>query len=97
MKRHEYYVYMTTNNAKKPIYTGVTNDLLRRIQEHKSLAIEGFTKKYHLTRLIYFEQTHDINAAINREKQLKNWRREKKVWLIETVNPTWKDLYEDLG
>ncbi len=97
MKQHEYYVYMMTNNAKKPIYTGVTNSLIRRVQEHKNREVGGFTKKYHLTRLVYFEDTHDIYAAISREKQLKNWCRAKKIWLIETINPTWKDLYEDLA
>ena len=70
----------------------MTNDLTRRISEHKSGLIEGFTKKYHVHKLVYFESTEDVNNAIKREKQLKGWTRAKKNALVETVNPEWKDL-----
>ena len=87
----EYFVYIMANQSKT-IYTGVTNNLLRRVQEHKSGVIKGFTSKYHITRLVYFESGHNINEAIYREKQIKGWLRAKKVALIETVNPNWHDL-----
>ncbi|MBS7261059.1 MAG: GIY-YIG nuclease family protein [Treponema sp.] len=74
------------------MYIGMTNDLTRRISEHKSGLIEGFTKKYHVHKLVYFESTEDVNNAIKREKQLKGWTRAKKNALVETVNPEWKDL-----
>ena len=73
---------------------GVTNDLKRRIYEHRNGLIEGFTKKYNVNKLVYFEETEDILVAIEREKQIKKWRREKKNKLVETKNPQWKDLYE---
>ena len=75
----------------------MTNNLERRLYEHKNKLIEGFTKKYNLTKLVYFEYTTDVNSAIKREKEIKKWRREKKNRLIESLNPTWKDLSEDLG
>ncbi len=87
----EYFVYIMANQSKT-IYTGVTNNLLRRVQEHKSGVIKGFTAKYHITRLVYFESGHNINEAIYREKQIKGWLRAKKVALIESVNPDWDDL-----
>lgn len=74
------------------LYVGITNYLARRIYEHKSNMIQGFTKKYGCHKLIYFEETSDIESAIFREKQLKNWRRDKKEFLIRTMNPSWKDL-----
>jgi putative endonuclease len=77
-----YYVYLLTNWNNKVIYVGVTNDLNRRIYEHKNKLISGFTKKYNLNKLIYFEETCDINAAINREKEIKKWRREKRTYLL---------------
>lgn len=77
------------------LYIGVTNNLERRVYEHKMKLNEGFTKKYNLHQLVYYEDTDDIGHAIEREKQLKRWRREKKVWLIEQLNPSWKDLAED--
>ena len=82
-------------NKSGTLYVGVTNNLERRISEHKNSLIEGFTKKYNINRLIYYEETNDILAAINREKQIKGWRREKKIALIESSNPEWKDLSED--
>ena len=91
-----YYVYIVTNKSNKVIYTGVTNDLHRRIQEHKAEQIEGFTKRYHINRLIYYEEYHKINDAIKREKQLKGWTREKKNALIATKNPNWDDWSEYL-
>ncbi len=89
----QYYVYIMTNRSKT-LYTGVTNDLMRRIYEHKNKMVEGFTKKYNITRLVYFEETNDIQSAITREKQIKGWVRIKKITLIESVNPKWEDLSE---
>ena len=86
---NNYYVYILANNSKT-LYVGVTNNLLRRIYEHKNKLIEGFTKKYNLTKLVYFEETTDISAAIKREKQ--NLHRQWKINLIESVNKEWKDL-----
>ena len=76
----------------KTLYTGVTNNLIRRIYEHKNKLIPGFTAKYNITTLVYFEETNDIKAAIAREKQIKGWLRIKKINLIESMNPDWKDL-----
>jgi len=87
----EYYVYIMTNKSGT-LYTGVTNDLLRRVYEHKHKLIPGFTSKYNITRLVYYEATSDIRAAIAREKQIKGWLRSRKIALIESVNPMWKDL-----
>lgn len=87
-----YYVYLLTNWNNKVIYTGVTNDLNRRIYEHKNKLIEGFSQKYNLTKLVYFEETQDIKAAIAREKEIKKWRREKKNMLVNKINPNWQDL-----
>ena len=89
----QYYVYIMTNRSRT-LYTGVTNDLLRRVYEHKHHLMAGFTNKYLLTRLVYFEETSDVNAAIAREKQIKGWLRAKKVALIESINPNWRDLSE---
>ncbi|MBI2363571.1 MAG: GIY-YIG nuclease family protein [Deltaproteobacteria bacterium] len=87
----QYYVYIMTNKSRT-LYTGVTNNLERRVYEHKQKLIPGFTSKYNTSRLVYFEATEDIRAAIEREKQIKGWLRSKKVALIESVNPTWADL-----
>ena len=87
-----YYVYILANQFKDVFYVGVTNNLERRITEHQSGLIDGFTKKYRVHKLVYFESCHDVKAAIAREKQLKNWNREKKRFLIERMNPEWKDL-----
>ena len=81
-------------NRSKTLYTGVTNDLTRRVFEHKNKMIDGFTRKYNITKLVYHEETNDIQAAIGREKQIKGWLRSKKVALIESVNPEWNDLSE---
>ncbi len=91
---NEYYVYMMTNKTNRVLYIGVTNNLERRIQEHKSKLVPGFTRKYNATKLVYFEHGINIKGAIEREKQLKGWLRKKKNVLIETINPEWKDLSE---
>ena len=91
---HQYFVYIMTNKSGT-LYVGVTNDLERRMSEHKNSLIEGFTKKYKINKLLYYEETNDILVAINREKQIKGWRRDKKIALIESSNPEWKDLSED--
>ena len=82
-----------TNNTT--LYIGVTNDIERRVQEHKSGQIPGFTQKYNCTKLVYYEKYSDIDQAIEREKKLKKWRREKKDWLIRTINPDLRDLFEE--
>jgi putative endonuclease len=87
----EYYVYIMTNVART-LYVGVTNDLERRVYEHKHRDAPGFTRRYGLTRLVYFEASSDILSAIEREKQLKGWVRRRKLALIETKNPKWNDL-----
>ncbi len=81
-------------NKSGTLYTGVTNNLERRVYEHKQKLVPGFTQKYKITRLIYFEVTSDVNSAITREKQIKDWRRAKKIALINSLNPTWQDLSE---
>ena len=88
---HEYYIYIMTNGVRT-LYTGVTNDLMRRVFEHKEKLVDRFTKKYNITILVYYETTGDIQAAIAREKQLKRWRRSKKIALIESSNTQWKDF-----
>ncbi len=90
-----YHVYILSNQANTVVYIGVTGDLMRRLWEHRNDVAEGFTKRYHVHTLVYYESTSDVQAAIAREKQLKKWRRAKKNELIESVNPTWKDLEED--
>jgi len=93
LKNH--YVYILTNQSKT-LYIGVTNNLERRVYEHKHKLKDGFTKKYNLTKLVYFEMFNDINDAIKREKQLKNWHRQWKINLIESKNKDWKDLYDEM-
>ena len=88
----QYYVYLLTNWNNKVMYVGVTNNLERRLYEHKHKLHEGFTEKYNVNKLVYFECTTDVNAAITREKQIKKWRREKKDQLVIAVNPQWNDL-----
>ena len=88
----DYYVYILTNEYNNVMYIGVTNDLRRRVYEHKSGEIEGFTKQYKVHKLVYFESGHDVKAAIAREKQLKGWKRERKNALVESVNPEWKEI-----
>ena len=88
----QYYVYLMANESRM-LYTGVTNDLARRAWEHKQKLLSGFTKRYNLTRLVYYEVTPDVRAAIAREKQIKGWLRRKKVALVESMNPEWRDLW----
>ena len=89
-----YYVYMLTNWNNKVIYTGVTNNLERRLYEHKNGIVEGFTKKYNVHKLVWFDYTTDVRVAIEKEKQIKGWTRAKKNALVERDNPDWKDLSE---
>lgn len=92
-----YYVYLLTNWNNKVMYVGVTSNLERRIYEHKNKLVEGFTKKYNVSKLVHFEITSDVMAAIEREKQIKKWRREKKNQLVIAMNPEWKDLSLEWG
>jgi putative endonuclease len=91
-----YYVYMLTNDSGT-LYIGVTNNLSRRVDEHRSKVVPGFTSKYRLSRLVYYEETNDVWAALEREKQLKKWRREKKIALAKSLNPEWRDLASSLA
>lgn len=91
-----FYVYILTN-ASRTLYVGVTNDLVRRVWEHRNKTVPGFTSKYHVTRLAWFEETRNVAAAIAREKQIKGWRRAKKLALIDSANPGWRDLADDEG
>ena len=94
MLEKQYYVYILTNKSNT-LYTGITNDLYRRLYEHKNKLVEGFTKKYNITKLVYYDITEDIESAIRREKQLKNWHRDWKVKQITRFNSQWRDLTED--
>ena len=89
------YVYFMTNKSNEVLYIGVTSDLHKRVAQHKNHEYEGFTDKYHCTKLVYFEECNDISAAIVREKQLKNWHREWKNKLVNDFNKDWKDLAQD--
>ena len=92
-----YYVYILTNKNHTVLYTGVTNDLVRRVYEHKNYLDENsFTSKYKVTKLVYFEETSDVKAAIEREKQIKSWPRNRKIGLIFERNPCWEDLYNKI-
>ena len=91
-----YYVYILASQRNGTLYIGITNDLTRRVYEHKNNLIDGFTKKYKVHSLVYYEQCDDIESAIIREKRLKKWNRKWKLELIERENPQWRDLYEDL-
>jgi len=92
----QYYVYILASKKNGTLYIGVTSDLVKRIYEHKSGLVEGFTNKYAIHDLVYFETTECVESAITREKQLKKWNRAWKISLIEKSNPVWKDLYLDL-
>ena len=89
-----YYVYILSSKTRR-LYVGMTNDLARRVDQHKEHAVEGFTSRYNIERLVYYEETDDVHAALEREHQIKAWRREKKVALIESVNPSWRELPVD--
>jgi putative endonuclease len=92
-KMRSYFVYIMANNGKM-LYTGVTSHLGKRVFEHKNCPVPGYTKKYNINKLVYFEETNNVNVAIEREKQIKGWLRQKKIALIESVNPEWQDLSE---
>ena len=92
-----YYVYIMTNKRNGTLYTGVTNDLLRRVFEHRTDAIKGFTKRYQLHTLVYFGETTNVDSALNSEKRIKKWTRKRKLALIEDNNPDWKDLWEEIN
>jgi len=89
---NHYYVYIITNWNNKVLDIGVTNNIARRIYEHKNKLIDGFTKKYNVYKLVYLEEMNDVEAAISREKQLKGWNKDKKIMLIESINPKWNEL-----
>ena len=92
-----YSVYILSNFTNTTIYTGITNDLIRRVYEHRhGVDPDSFTARYHVHKLVYFDQTSDVRAAIEREKQIKSWSRKKKNVLISTFNPTWQDLYPSI-
>ena len=91
-----YCVYLLASKRNGTLYAGVTNDLIRRVWEHKNDVVEGFTKRYSVHRLVWFECTESVHAAITREKQIKKWNRAWKLELIEKTNPEWRDLYRDI-
>jgi putative endonuclease len=96
MLTKHYYVYIMASHSHV-IYIGMTNDLRRRVAQHQQKLVEGFTQKYNCAMLIYYESTEDVHSALAREKELKGWRREKKIALIESRNPAWQDLSAELG
>jgi putative endonuclease len=93
---HQYFIYIMTNRHHTVLYTGVTNDLVRRAYEHRTKAIPGFTKRYNVDKLVFYEKMGDARAAIAREKQIKGGSRTRKIALINSMNPDWGDLYEEL-
>jgi putative endonuclease len=95
-RMNTYYIYMLANSNNKVLYIGMTNDLKRRVFEHRQGSIEGFTKKYHCTKLVWYESTQSVESAILREKQMKKWKREFKENVINFMNPGWNDLYSGL-
>jgi Predicted endonuclease containing a URI domain len=96
MSTKEYFVYLVASKKRGTLYTGITNNLIKRIYEHKKGVVEGFTKKYQVHQLVYFEKHIDVLEAISREKVIKKWRREWKFNLIEQDNPHWIDLYSEI-
>jgi putative endonuclease len=94
---HRYFVYMLTNARLTTLYTGVTNDLVRRVYQHKQKEIPGFSSRYNLDRLVFYEETNDLVSAITREKQIKAGSRQKKIDLVDAMNPEWRDLYDDIA
>ncbi len=91
-----YFVYIMASKRNGTLYVGVTNNLIKRVYQHRNNEIQGFTKKYSIHKLVYYEQTYDVYSAIQREKSLKKWNRKWKIQLIEKFNPNWDDLYEEL-
>jgi len=96
MKDYHFFVYIMTTRHNKVLYIGMCNNLIRRVSEHKNKINDSFTKKYNVDKLVFFEYFTDVEAAIGREKQLKGWKRDKKIKLITEANPKWKDLYEEI-
>jgi len=96
MMTKQYYVYIMTNSRNTALYVGVTNDLIKRVYEHKAKLVDGFTKKYNIVKLVYYEVLEDIENAILREKQIKAGSRQKKIQLIDSTNKEWRDLYDEL-
>jgi putative endonuclease len=94
-REHRYYVYMLQSASRRALYIGMTSNLTQRVHQHKTREREGFTDSYNAVRLVYWESFDDVIKAINREKQLKNWCRAKKLWLIARINPKFKDLSAD--
>jgi putative endonuclease len=92
----QYYIYILTNQYNTVFYVGVTNNLTRRVYEHKNKLVKGFTSKYNINKLVYYEVFSDVRDAIYREKQIKSWNRKKKIEMIKKFNPEWKDLYEEI-
>ena len=90
------HIYILTNRPSGTLYIGVTSNLLQRVHQHRKNQIKGFTAKYNINKLVYFEETKDVTTAISREKEIKKWRREKKNALVEQTNPAWSDLSPDL-
>jgi len=91
-REYRYYVYILQSSSRRALYIGMSNNLHKRVFQHKTHRFEGFTDQYNAVRLVYWESFDNVHNAIAREKQLKNWRREKKMWLIKRLNPGWKDL-----
>ena len=91
-REYRFYVYILQSSSRRALYIGMTNNLHKRVFQHKTHCFEGFTDRYNVVRLVYWESFDDVHKAIGREKQLKDWRREKKLWLISRFNPGWKDL-----
>jgi putative endonuclease len=96
MQEHNYYIYILTKERNSTFYVGVTNDLIRRVYEHKEGLIKGFTQKYNINKLVYYEHAEDIYEAIKKEKVIKKWKRSTKMFAIERMNPDWRDLYFEL-
>jgi predicted GIY-YIG superfamily endonuclease len=94
-REYRFYVYILQSSSRRALYIGMTNNLRKRVWQHKSHAFEGFSDRYNAVRLVYWESFDEVHRAIGREKQLKGWRREKKLWLIARQNPGWKDLADD--
>lgn len=96
MNTKKYYIYILTNKINTVLYTGVTNNLIKRVYQHKNKLTEGFTSKYNINKLVYYEAYDDINEAIKREKQIKSGSRKKKIGLVKTINASFSDLYEQI-
>jgi putative endonuclease len=95
MRNHDYWVYILTNTRGTTLYIGITNNTVRRLHQHRHPEVDGFTKRYHLNRLVWIEHFRDVKDAISCEKKLKGWRRSRKIALIEQTNPRWLDLSDD--